>query len=96
MRSPVDRERFRPAPSVRTSISADGLVLLDARGGLVLSSNAIGACIWSLLADGRTPQEIAERLAADYAIAHERAARDVAAFVRDLAARGLVCVEGEA
>jgi len=89
----MDRRRFTPSPSVRASISADGLVLLDARGGLVLSSNAIGACIWSLVAEGRTTQEIAERIAAEYAVAHERAARDVDAFVRDLEAHGLVRTE---
>ena len=71
-------------------MSADGLVLLDVEGGLVLSSNPIGARIWQLIEQGRTTCEIAQQLSADYAVPLDRAQHDVAAFVADLIARGLV------
>jgi hypothetical protein len=89
----MDQERFRPAPAVRASISVDGLVLLDVAGGLVLTSNAVGARIWQLLEQERTTGEIARQLAGDYAIPLERAARDVATFVAALMARDLVTEE---
>lgn len=82
--------RLQVSPVVRASISGDGLVLLDVQGGLLLASNPIGARVWQLLEERRTQAEIAGQLAADYGISFERAERDVAAFVADLAGRGLV------
>ena len=86
----IHTDRFQPSPAAKASISADGLVILDVSGGLVLSSNAVGARIWQLLAERRSREEIARRLADDYSIPPERAQRDVAAFVAALIARRLV------
>lgn len=86
----TDHRHFRPSPAVRASISSDGLVLLDVDGGLVLSSNAVGARIWELIAGQRTTAEIAQQLAGDYTIPLDVAQRDVDAFVADLIDRGLV------
>lgn len=84
---------FRTSSAVRASISADGLVLLDVRGGVVLASNAIGARIWQLLERGTTVAGAAGALVEEYGIPHERASGDVAAFVAALVARGLVTPE---
>ena len=81
---------LRPSSSVRASISDDGLVLLDLRGGLVLSSNVVGGRIWQLIEQQRTPNEIARQLAVDYDIPEQRADADVSSFVATLLARGLV------
>jgi hypothetical protein len=78
---------------VRASISADGLVLLDVDGGVVLASNPIGAQIWRLIEQRRTRVEIASQLAIDYRIPLERARDDVGAFVGALTARDLVIEE---
>lgn len=86
----MDHERLHPSPAVRASTSGDGLVLLDVDGGLVLASNAVGARIWQLIEGGRSLGEIGQTLADDYTVPLERAQRDVAAFVADLKARGLV------
>jgi hypothetical protein len=75
---------------VRASISGDGLILLDVDGGMVLSSNAVGARIWQLIEQQHTTGEIARQLAADYVVPVDRALRDVQTFVADLMARGLV------
>lgn len=82
--------RFRPSPGVRASISTDGLVLLDVRGGVVLGSNAIGARIWQLLERHHSPEDIARRFVEDYGLDPEEAGRDVGAFVAALAARRLI------
>jgi hypothetical protein len=89
----TDQQRLRPSPAVRASVSADGLILLDVDGGLVLSSNLVGARIWQLIEQQRTPREIAQQLAGDYAVPVERARQDVDAFVADLTSRGLVAGE---
>jgi hypothetical protein len=86
----VPQERLRPSLAVRASISSDGLILLDVDGGVVLSSNAVGARIWQLIEQQRTADEIARQLVDDYAVPAERALRDVHGFVADLKARGLV------
>ena len=78
---------------MKASVSGDGLVLLDVTGGLVLSSNPVGARIWQLLEQRHACTDIARRLAGEYAIPFERAERDVAAFVAALIARGLVAAE---
>jgi hypothetical protein len=86
----MNNERLRVSPVVRASISNDGLVLLDVQGGMLLASNPIGARIWELIEQQRSRVEIAGQLAAEYDISVERAEGDVASFVADLSARGLV------
>jgi hypothetical protein len=85
---------LRPSPAVRASISGDGLVLLDVEGGLVLSSNQVGARIWQLIEQRHTVPEIVRRLVEDYDVPTDRADHDVASFVAALAARGLVVQDG--
>lgn len=86
----ADHEPLSPSPAARAAVSRDGLILLDVDGGVVLSSNAVGARIWQLIERQRTHDEIARQLADEYAIAVERARQDVRTFVADLIARGLV------
>ena len=93
MAASIEPDRFRPSALVKASISDDGLVLLDIAGGLVLSSNAIGARIWQLLEERHARAEIATQLAEEYTIPLERARQDVAAFVAALIARGLVTAD---
>jgi hypothetical protein len=86
----MNHTRLRPSSDVRASISNDGLVLLDVRGGVVLASNDAGARIWRLLEHGCSQLDIAQLLVDTYAIPSERASRDAASFVSSLAARGLI------
>jgi hypothetical protein len=86
----MHQDRLRPSPAVRASISGDGLVLLDVNGGLVLSSNPVGARIWQLLEQDHTPPEIVRQLVEDYDVSDDRARRDVVTFIDALMARGLV------
>ena len=86
----MQSDRFRTSPAARASVSADGLVIFDVEGGLVLASSPIGARIWELIEQQRTSREIARQLALDYDIPIERAHGDVDAFIDALAMRGLV------
>ncbi|HEY0873747.1 MAG TPA: PqqD family protein [Vicinamibacterales bacterium] len=86
----MNRNPLRPSSTVRASVGDDGLVLLDLRGGLVLSANAVGGRIWKLIEQRRSRDDIAGQLVADFAVDRDRAARDVDRFVTDLLARGLV------
>jgi hypothetical protein len=78
---------------VRASISDDGLVLLDVAAGLVLSSNAVGGCIWRLVEQRLTGDEIAREVSTKYGIPLDRASNDVVAFISALASRGLITMD---
>lgn len=89
----MERQRLRTSGAVRASVSSDGLILLDVKGGQVLASNAAGARIWQLIEADRSLPEIATALVDEYHIEIERAQHDVRAFVDALVARGLVLRE---
>lgn len=89
----VDTGRIGPSPAVRASVSPDGLVLLDIRGGVLLASNPIGAHIWQLIEQRHTVAEIASQLVVDYDVSAARAKHDVIAFVTGLVECGLVTVD---
>jgi hypothetical protein len=86
----MQQDRLRPSPSVKASLSADGLVLLDVDGGLVLSSNPVGARIWQLIEQQCTPGEITRQLVEEYDVPEDRARGDVATFIAALISRGLL------
>lgn len=52
--------------------------------------NPVGRHVWELLAEDRTPEEVAAAVAARFAVGPERARADVRAFLADLGAKGLV------
>lgn len=89
----MQTDRVRVASTVRASISADGLVLLDLERGLVLASSPVGARIWQLLEQQLSLTEIANHLAHDYGIPTDRATGDVRVFTQSLLERGLVIQE---
>lgn len=88
--NPRTSSRLRPAPTIRASRSADGLVLLDIRGGELFAANAVGAHIWELLEQELDRDVIVDRLAAHYDVDRLRLQSDVGAFVDALVARQIL------
>ncbi|MPZ17583.1 MAG: PqqD family peptide modification chaperone [Luteitalea sp.] len=89
----MNEDRVSVSPAVRASISGDGLVLLDVHGGLLLTSNPVGARIWRLLEQQWTPLEIAHQLVEECDVPLERVHHDVTAFVSALVKLGLATEE---
>lgn len=56
----------------------------------MITLNPIGSIIWEQLSDGRSPAQIAERLASEFGIAQARALTDVNEFVQQLEAHQLI------
>lgn len=79
---------------VRMTSDATGAVLLDLDRGVYLALNRSGAAIWSELAAGHEPAEIATTLAARHARPAPDVEQDVRGFVNELARRGLVRIRG--
>lgn len=73
-----------------------GQDLLVPLGAKVLEMNAlitlnpVGRCVWELLAEDRSPDDIAAAVAARFAVDPERAGADVRAFLADLEGQGLL------
>jgi hypothetical protein len=86
--------RVAVAAHVRATADGDGAVLLDLERGVYLSLNRSAASMWSELAAGTSPEELAARIAARYSKPVADVERDLRAFVDDLARRGLVRVSG--
>jgi hypothetical protein len=81
---------MRVSENVRTTTNQDGAVLMDIQGGSMLTLNPIGSIIWQQLSDGRSPEQIAERLASEFGIAREQVLADVNEFVEQLQAQHLI------
>ena len=81
---------MRISENVRTSFNQDGAVLMDIEGGVMLTLNPVGSIIWHLLSDGRTPEQIAQRLALEFGISCEQALTDVNEFLQQVKAQHLL------
>jgi Coenzyme PQQ synthesis protein D (PqqD) len=69
----------------------DGEVIALEHGRSVyLAANRAGTLLWRALNEGATEPQLAELLAEEYGLGPERAQADVAAFLTDLNARGLL------
>ena len=75
---------------VRTTITQDGAVLMNIKGGHMITLNPIGSIIWQQLSDGRSPEQIAAHLASEFGIAREQASADVNEFLGQLEAQHLI------
>ncbi|HLV04712.1 PqqD family protein [uncultured Georgenia sp.] len=66
------------------------LVILDTERSVYLTTNASGTHLAKLLTSERTADELADALVEQYGIDRETAVADVAAFVAQLQAKGLL------
>jgi hypothetical protein len=81
---------MRVSENVRTTITQDGAVLMNIKGGHMITLNPIGSIIWQQLSDGRSPEQIADRLASEFGIPREQASADVNEFLEQLEAQHLI------
>jgi hypothetical protein len=75
---------------VRTTITQDGAVLMNIKGGHMVTLNPIGSIIWQQLSDGHSREQIAAHLASEFGISQERASADVNEFLEQLEAHHLI------
>ena len=81
---------MKPSPHVRSSVTGDGIILLDIRTGQIFSANPVAARIWSGLEQGQSMPSIVDGLVSDLGADRAIAERDVADFVGALRAKALV------
>jgi hypothetical protein len=65
-------------------------VLLNVETGVYFGLDPVGTQVWQLLATGLDEEAIIERLLSEYDVAADTLTRDVAGFLSQLEAKGLV------
>jgi len=82
--------KMKISEHVRTRITQDGAVLMDIKGGHMITLNPIGSIIWQQLSDGHSQEQIAAHLASEFGISQEQASADVNEFLEQLETQHLI------
>jgi hypothetical protein len=82
--------KMKISEHVRTTMTQDGAVLLNIKGGHMVTVNPIGSIIWQQLSDGHSREHIAAHLASEFGISQEQATADVNEFLEQLEAQHLI------
>jgi hypothetical protein len=77
-------------PDLMTHLIEGEVVILDREGGKVHQLNPTAGCVWNSCDGTSTVGSIAERLAATFDVAPEKALRDVEALLQELQGLGLL------
>lgn len=84
------------SPHVRTKVLGEDTVLLDLQHGEYYTLNATGGLVWQRLQQGVQIDAIVEELNAEYGVAVDTVALDVAGVVAELVERRLLLPAGAA
>jgi hypothetical protein len=76
--------------NVRSTVTDEGVVLLDVSSGKIFHSNPIGSRIWTKLQEGSALSRIVDEITAEFKAAHEQVEADVHEYVRSLKTNGLI------
>ena len=76
--------------NARVSLDQNGAVFLNARSGIVFTSNHIGARIWQGLLNREGLEAMAVRISQEAGAPHDLVRRDTAEFVAELEAQGFL------
>jgi len=81
---------FHIAPDVKASLHPDGVVLIHLGKGTVFSANRVGAMIWNGATEGRSLNQVAASISAEFHIPPQTVQEDATEFLAQLAAEGLL------
>src|SRR5258707_14906414 len=82
--------KMKISEHVRTTMTQDGAVLMNIKGGHMVTLNPIGSIIWQQLRDGQSREQIAAHLASEFGISQEQASADVNEFLEQLETQHLI------
>jgi Coenzyme PQQ synthesis protein D (PqqD) len=89
-------QKWKIAPSVRSSSDRDGSVLLDTEKGVFYGANSLGSKIWELIRvspEGITSESLSDRLTTEIDVSRDQFARDLEDYLQRLAVQGLLVKE---
>jgi hypothetical protein len=76
--------------TIRSTVTNDGVVLLDVGNGKIFNSNAVGSRIWVKLQEGLDVDTITAQVSAEFNVSPERLRPDVEDFIDKLKVNGIV------
>ncbi|MEO1369730.1 MAG: PqqD family protein [Acidobacteriota bacterium] len=82
--------RYESKPFVKSVADADGMTLLDLRGGKYFSLTGVGVDIWRAIEERRNHQEIVDQLCESYQQPADRISADLDGFLAELDRKGLI------
>ncbi len=83
------------ASGEQVSSEIDGeTVSLNLKSGIYYSLNAVGSRIWQILQESSSVRDIRETIVEEFEVDAERCERDVLRLLSELAAKGLIEVDG--
>jgi len=81
---------IRLNPNVRSTLNADGAVLLNLKTGVIFKMNPLGAQIWNLIEQRLPLEQILIRLASKYNVPRTQIEEDAGKFLCQLKEKGLI------
>jgi hypothetical protein len=85
-----DKDMSVVHPWLRSLVTPDGAVILDAKRNVVITLNTIGGYIWERLQNGKSVDSIVHDLVQDTGTDVTTAERDVHEFIEDLTTKRLI------
>jgi hypothetical protein len=76
--------------TIRSTVTNDGVVLLDVGNGKIFNSNAVGSRIWVKLQEGLDLVTITAQISAEFNVLPERVRPDIEDFIEKLKSNGIV------
>lgn len=77
-------------PQVMSRLVGDETVLLDLSSGIYFGLDGVGKRIWETIAEGRSLEETAMIITAEFEVNEAQAQTDLIEFVENLVERGLL------
>lgn len=77
---------------IRSTVNADGAVILDVKNGAMLGLNSMGGFIWERLQKGTPIEEIAKEIVQETSADAGQVERDLDEFLEQLKAKKLVTI----
>jgi Coenzyme PQQ synthesis protein D (PqqD) len=79
--------------NVRSTVTEEGVVLLDVSSGKIFHSNPIGSRVWTKLQEGSALPDIVDEITTEFKAPREQVEADILEYVQSLKSNGLI-VEG--
>jgi hypothetical protein len=76
--------------NVRSTVTDEGVVLLDVSSGKIFHSNPVGARVWVKLQEGSPLSKIVDEISAEFNAPREQVEADVQEYIQNLKTGGLI------
>jgi hypothetical protein len=76
--------------NVRSTVTDDGVVLLDVSSGKIFNSNPVGSRVWMKLQEGSSISQIVDDISTEFKAPRKQVEVDVREYVQILKTSGLI------